>query len=102
MNLVGRCTEEGWGTSCDARAAKEWYRRSALAGCFRGQYNWATVLFKSGHFEEAAMWFERAAAGGTPGVRRAVMALVNDLATRGCDVNAFQRLAARFKAASSP
>lgn len=79
MNLVGRCTEEGWGTSRDPIAAAEWYRRSAYAGYFRGQYNWATVLLNSGHTEEAAIWLERAAAGGTPQVRRTALALANEL-----------------------
>jgi TPR repeat protein len=100
MNLVGRCTEEGWGTARDALAAAQWYRRSAEAGYFRGQYNWATVLFMAGHGEEAAKWFERAAVGGTLGVRRAVSTLVNELVMQGGEVSAFQRLAARLKAAS--
>jgi TPR repeat protein len=44
MNLVGRCYEQGWGIARDAAAAARWYRRSAEAGYFRGQYNWATLL----------------------------------------------------------
>jgi len=64
MNLAGRCCEEGWGTSRDLDAAAGWYRRSAEAGYFRGQYNWASLLQKAGRFEEAARWFKRAAAGG--------------------------------------
>ena len=77
MNLVGRCYEQGWGVARDPAAAADWYRRSAEAGYFRGQYNWATVLFKAGRIEEAATWFERAAAGGTEGVRRAVLEAVS-------------------------
>ena len=63
MNLVGRCCEEGWGTARNLSAAADWYRRSAQAGYFRGQYNWASLLLKAGRFEESAAWFERAAAG---------------------------------------
>jgi TPR repeat protein len=101
MNLVGRCTEEGWGTAHDPTAAGEWYRRSANAGYFRGQYNWATVLLKSGHIDDAALWFERAVAGGTPGVRRAVTALVNELVAGGGQMIAFERLIARLNATSA-
>jgi uncharacterized protein len=73
MNLVGRCYEQGWGTARDAVAAAGWYRRSAEGGYFRGQFNWATILVKSGRPDEAATWFERAAEGGTRSVRSAVI-----------------------------
>jgi uncharacterized protein len=74
MNLVGRCCEEGWGTARDLARAAVWYRRSAEAGYFRGQFNWATILLRSGRADEASIWFERAANGGTPGVRAAIIA----------------------------
>jgi uncharacterized protein len=83
MNLLGRCSEEGWGTPRDLVAAADWYRRSAEGGYFRGQYNWASVLLKAGRDEEAAHWLERAVAGGTPGVREAVVDLVNRLTAAG-------------------
>jgi TPR repeat protein len=98
MNLVGRCTEAGWGTARDPAAAAEWYRRSAHAGYFRGQYNWGTVLLESGRVDEAALWFERAAVGGTLGVRRAVTVLVNELVKRAGESGALQQLAARLNA----
>jgi uncharacterized protein len=79
MNLAGRCCEEGWGTWRDLGAAAAWYRRSAEAGYFRGQYNWATLLLRSGHVDEAVEWFERAAMGGNAGVRGAVMHVVVQL-----------------------
>jgi hypothetical protein len=72
MNLVGRCHEEGWGTSRDPKAAADWYRRSAEAGYFRGQYNWASALLQSGRAFEAAHWLERAAAQGPRDFRQAV------------------------------
>jgi uncharacterized protein len=83
MNLLGRCCEEGWGTRRDWAAAADWYRRSAEGGYFRGQYNWASVLLKTGRDEEAAHWFERAVSGGTPAVRDAVLELVNRLNAAG-------------------
>jgi TPR repeat protein len=75
MNLVGRCCEEGWGTARDSVLAATWYRRSAEGGYFRGQYNWATVLLKEGHLSEAAIWLERAAAGGSAAIRQAIITL---------------------------
>ena len=92
--LVGRCCEEGWGTPHDVGAAANWYRRSAEAGYFRGQYNWASLLLKAGRFEESAAWFERAAAGGTAAMRRAVAELI----ARAGAPRALQNLAARLKA----
>jgi TPR repeat protein len=73
MNLVGRCYEEGWGTPRDFVAAASWYQRSAEAGYFRGQFNWAGILLKTDRADEAAAWFERAARSGTPAVREAVL-----------------------------
>jgi TPR repeat protein len=93
MSLVGRCCEEGWGTPRNLDAAADWYRRSAEAGYFRGQYNWASILLKAGRFEEAAVWFERAAVGGTAAVRRAVMELI----VRAGAPRALQNLAERLK-----
>jgi TPR repeat protein len=77
MNLVGRCCEEGWGTPCDLTAAAQWYRRSAESGYFRGQYNWATLLLSWGHGDEAVIWLERAALGGSFGVRRVIIDLLD-------------------------
>jgi TPR repeat protein len=94
MSLVGRCCEEGWGTPRNLDAAADWYRRSAEAGYFRGQYNWASILLKAGRFEEAARWFERAAFGGTGAMRRAVMELI----ARAGTPRPLQSLAARLKA----
>jgi len=93
MNLVGRCCEEGWGTMQDAEAAADWYRRSAEGGYFRGQYNWATVLLKGGRPDEAVVWLERAATGGTAAVRRAVI----ELAGRIDAGDALQSLAERLQ-----
>ena len=93
MSLVGRCCEEGWGTPRDLDAAADWYRRSAEAGYFRGQYNWASLLLKAGRFDEAATWFERAAVGGTAAVRRAVVELI----ARAGAPRALQGLATRLQ-----
>jgi TPR repeat protein len=75
MSLVGRCCEEGWGRPRDAALAASWYERSANAGYFRGQYNWATQLLEAGRVDEATQWLERAAHSGTAGVKQAVSQL---------------------------
>jgi TPR repeat protein len=73
MNLVGRCFEQGWGAAADRAEARHWYRRSAEAGYFRGQYNYASALTADGRPWEATAWFE-AALAGAPAASRAVMA----------------------------
>jgi hypothetical protein len=97
MNLVGRCCEEGWGTARDLEAAADWYQRSAEGGYFRGQFNWATLLLKAGRFEDAALWLERAADGGSPGIRDAVI----DVLGRATGESALRNLAARLAAQGS-
>ncbi len=72
MNQLGRCHEEGWGVPKDYAAAADWYRRSAEGGYFRGQYNHATTLAAAGRTQEAAVWFWRAAEGGTADIRRRI------------------------------
>ena len=72
MNQAGRSHEEGWGIARDPAVAAEWYRRSAEGGYFRGQYNYATVLSRVERAEEAAGWFEKAAAGGNIEIRRRI------------------------------
>ena len=75
MNLVGRCSEEGWGTQRDPAAAADWYRRSAEAGYFRGQYNWGSLLLHAGRRDEAKVWLDRASMSGAPGIAAAVARL---------------------------
>ncbi|MBR0654691.1 tetratricopeptide repeat protein [Plastoroseomonas arctica] len=67
LNILGRFLEEGWAGPPDPRAAAELYARAAEGGDFRGQFNLATLLLAEGRVAEAAQWFTRAAAGGTPG-----------------------------------
>ena len=69
MNLVGRCREQGWGCGANPKAARAWYRRSAEAGYFRGQYNHGLMLAEDGRVDEAAHWIERALAGAPAGSR---------------------------------
>jgi hypothetical protein len=67
MNLVGRFLEEGWEVPRDPLQALAWYRRSAEAGDFRGQFNFAVALVGMGRIDEAHGWFRLAIENGSPG-----------------------------------
>jgi TPR repeat protein len=73
MNLVARCCEEGWGTPRDPKAARDWYRRSAEGGYFRGAYNYATILVREGDTAQARAWLERAASDAPPATRETIL-----------------------------
>jgi TPR repeat protein len=64
MNLLGRYLEEGLVCQADPLAARDWYRRSAEGGDFRGQFSYAAVLAASGRIEDALHWLHQALAGG--------------------------------------
>ena len=68
MNMVGRCTEHGWGTAPDTARAAQWYRAAAERGLDWGMYNLATLLtLGDGVTQDRAQalaLFERAAALG--------------------------------------
>ncbi len=81
MNLVGRCCEQGWGVDADPAQAKDWYRRSAEAGYFRGQYNYASTLAADGHTAEASTWFARALETAPPASRANMSAALQLSAT---------------------
>ncbi|MCY1401462.1 Sel1 repeat protein [compost metagenome] len=64
MNLLGRYLEQGLHCTPDREAAAQWYRRSAEAGDFRGQFSHAAVLADQGLIEQAVVWLRKALAGG--------------------------------------
>ncbi|AQS88616.1 hypothetical protein AA101099_0230 [Neoasaia chiangmaiensis NBRC 101099] len=72
MNLVARFTEEGWETARDPIAARDWYRRSAEGGDYRGQHNYATALLEQGDKEAALRWWRRAADNATSDILQAM------------------------------
>ncbi|MFK0086760.1 tetratricopeptide repeat protein [Pseudomonas sp. NPDC090755] len=90
MNLVGRYLEQGVACRADIELAHTWYRRSAEAGDFRGQFSFATVLFESGALEQAQDWFNRALTGGNLNFLR--------VATRQLEVSGSQALGALAQA----
>jgi TPR repeat protein len=82
MNLVARCCEEGWGTERDPQAAREWYRRSAEGGYFRGAYNYATILAREGQMAEAKTWLERAASDAPQATRETILRALAQISAR--------------------
>ncbi len=64
MNLLGRYLEEGRVCPADPQAARDWYRRSAVGGDFRGQFSYAAVLADEGSIDEALGWLHKALDGG--------------------------------------
>ncbi|HEF4758806.1 TPA: sel1 repeat family protein [Pseudomonas putida] len=64
MNLLGRYLEEGLICPTDTKAARDWYRRSAVGGDFRGQFSYAAVLAGEGNIDEALVWLRKALDGG--------------------------------------
>ncbi|MEH2512896.1 TPR repeat protein [Nitrobacteraceae bacterium AZCC 1564] len=60
LNMVGRCYENGWGCTQDLAEAIQWFRRSAEAGDFRGQYSYAQVFIERGMVDDALPWLRLA------------------------------------------
>ncbi|MGO4332053.1 tetratricopeptide repeat protein [Cupriavidus sp. 2TAF22] len=56
LNIVGGFYEDGWEVERDAAMAMDYYRRAAVAGDFRGQFNYARALALCGKDGEAIRW----------------------------------------------
>jgi TPR repeat protein len=66
LNIVGGFHEDGWEVVQDPVTAIDYYRRAALGGDFRGQFNLARLLGNAGHIEEALNWLNRVPETATP------------------------------------
>jgi len=66
INLIGGFYEDGWVVSVDIDAAFDHYRRAAVAGDFRGQFNYARLLAERGRVDEALVWLARVPTTATP------------------------------------
>jgi hypothetical protein len=66
MNMIGHYREDGWGGRTALTSAGRWYRRAAVRGCFRGQYNLARFLARAGNIDEAVHWLRAACATAPP------------------------------------
>jgi hypothetical protein len=62
MNMIGHYREEGWCGPVRLVSAVRWYRRAAVRGCFRGQYNLARFRARSGNVDEAVRWLRASTA----------------------------------------
>ncbi len=58
MAFLGQYYENGWETPADRDAAFALYKRSAEAGDYRGQCNYASVLAEQGRIEDAMRWLK--------------------------------------------
>ncbi len=94
MNLLGRCCEEGWGTPRDARGRGRLVSAFGRGRLFSRPVQLGQLLLIEGRCDEAALWLERAAEGGTAAVRLAVLSLISRAQAPG----ALNDLAARLKA----
>lgn len=56
QNLLGGFFEDGWEVPRDMTRALDWYRRAALGGDFRGQFNVARLLIGQRQFDAALTW----------------------------------------------
>jgi TPR repeat protein len=60
LNMVGHCYEHGLGCERSMAKALDWYRQSAQAGDFRGQYRYGQLLYEGGMVREAVSWLHLA------------------------------------------
>jgi uncharacterized protein len=66
MNFVGSFYEDGWVVEQDLAEAARHYAQAAEGGDFRGQFNHARMLIRSGKIEEALGWLSRVPETATP------------------------------------
>lgn len=66
MNMIGQYREDGWRGPANLAAATRWYRRAADLGCFRGQYNQARFLARSGNLDGAVRYLRASCATAPP------------------------------------
>lgn len=66
MNLLGGFYEDGWIVKQDMAAAHDFYLGSAIAGDFRGQFNYARMLVREGRIGDALAWLQKVPETATP------------------------------------
>ncbi|MFT8674360.1 MAG: tetratricopeptide repeat protein [Acetobacter sp.] len=79
MNIMARFYEEGWVVTQDRAMARDWYRRSAEEGDYRGRHNYATLLAEAGDVQQALQWWELALPDATPDVVLALQRILPEL-----------------------
>jgi uncharacterized protein len=66
INILGGFYEDGWIVKKDRATAREHYRRAALGGDFRGQFNFARFLIQEGDIVGALHWLREVPKTATP------------------------------------
>src|ERR1700743_1121628 len=66
MNILGGFYEDGWVVRADSAIARDYYRKAAIGGDFRGQFNYARFLMQEGDLLGALHWLRGVPATGTP------------------------------------
>ncbi len=66
INLIGGFYEDGWVVQSDRAVARDYYRRAADGGDFRGQFNYARFLIQEGDLIGALHWLRKVPETATP------------------------------------
>lgn len=66
MNLLGGFYEDGWTVQRDMNVARGLYHAAAVAGDFRGQFNYARMLAAEGDVDAALRWLRKVPQTATP------------------------------------
>lgn len=66
VNLLGGFYEDGWVVRRSRARARDHYRRAALGGDFRGQFNYARFLMEEGDLLGALHWLRQVPQTATP------------------------------------
>jgi TPR repeat protein len=66
INILGGFYEDGWVVKQDRATAREHYRRAAVGGDFRGQFNFARFLIQEGDILGALHWLHEVPKTATP------------------------------------
>ena len=66
MNLLGGFYEDGWVVDANRGMAREMYRKAAVGGDFRGQFNYARFLIQEGDLLGALHWLKLTPRTATP------------------------------------
>lgn len=66
LNILGGFYEDGWVVSPNRAAARDYYRKAAIGGDFRGQFNYARFLIQEGDLVGALHWLGQVPRTATP------------------------------------
>jgi TPR repeat protein len=72
INMLGGFYEDGWVVRADRAMARDYYRRAAIGGDFRGQFNYARFLIQEGDVLGALHWLRQIPGTATPAFMKKV------------------------------